>query len=456
MREWAPYLLLYLVGLAHWMAFLDFGNIAPGLFDWPSEYAGLSVLKSAVSSGSIPFYVSPPFVSTDRFMAMPLTMLFPHVVLLKWLSVRAFEAAQVAGFYTAGYAGAMAIKRRYGISWPGFTAFFLLFNFNGYLTSHLSVGHVVCWTGYFFLPWFFLLVMDWAKNGASVRVSLGISLVVFAESLTGSVHFFNWCLIFVLLLGLRKSGWLVPACLTAAVSVMLATYRLLPGLAVFGSLRHGSPTGYPSLYVMADGLLTLYPPGRPTVNAMGWWEYDMYVGAAGLAMLALFGALPLFLRAVRATDRAGFHRLDLPLAGMVLLSYGENYWWLLYGFPGLSVERVASRMLVLPLALLAVLTAVRLEELAGIFRRRPVLAAARTGVLLLAALQMARHSWVWRPSAMAGKAAGAWTPPPPPVIVDGPGGIYTASVAAGWAITLSVLGAVVYALWKTGKRGRMP
>jgi hypothetical protein len=441
---------LYLLGAAHWVAFLDFGRIPFGLYDWRQEHFYLSVLKRAVTAGEIPRYVSPLFHFNAMFLSSPLSVLAPHAILLRWISLPSFEVFHVLLLYTIGFAGGAVFKAKHRLSWPSYLVFFLLFNFNGYLTSHLAVGHVVWWAGYYFLPWFFLGILDWVREGPTLRLALKLSMVIFAMSLMGSFHFCTWCAVFLILLGLRKSGWLTWAGLVLAVSAGLAAYRLLPGLAGFGKLAHGSPAGYPSLWDMLAALAALRLPSFPTVNAMGWWEYDMYVGWAGFAMLAFFGACSLV---PGPGGKAPFSRLDLPVAGTVLLSYWEAYWFFLGGVPVLSVERVVSRMLVMPVVLLAMLAAVRLDESRRALSRVPFLPLIKSGVLALMAVQLAGHSWTWRVSALAVSIPDAYVTPASPAIVPGPGGLYTAGIFAGWAVTIAVLALVVRALARETKTG---
>jgi len=444
---------LYILGVAHWAAFLDFGRIPFGLYDWRQVHFYQSTLKMAVTAGEIPWRVAPAFHFNDLFLSSPLSMLAPQIILLRWMSLPVFEVLNVLLLYTVGFVGGVRFKAAFGLSWTAYLAFFLLFNFNGYLASHLAVGHVGGQgIGYFFLPWFFLGILEWVRSGPSRRLSLELALVIFAMGLVGSFHFCTWSVIFLVLLGLRRSGWLGPTIRVLGVSAGLAAYRLLPGLAGFGKLEFGSPAGYPAIGDMFAALAFLRPPGYPTVNAMGWWEYDMYVGWAGLAVLALYGALPLATRAGRLKP---FARLDLPVAGMALLSYWEVYWFLLGGAPVLSVERVVSRMLIMPVVLLAMLAAVRLDELRSRINRIPYGSWLTVSVLALMTAQLACHSMTWRVSVLAARIPGSYAVPAAPVIVPGPALVYAASVLAGWAITLAALGAVVYALWKTGKRGRM-
>ncbi len=440
--------LLYLVGAIHWVAFLNFGNIPFGLYDWKQEYFYYSVLKDSVTAGIVPFHLSESMHATERFLAIPLTVLAPHVVLLRWLPIRFFVILHTLLFYSIGYLGGMLLKKKYRLSWPSFLVFFVLFNFNGYLTSHLAVGHTVWWTGYFFLPWFFLAALEWVEHGPSVRCALGMSLAIFGASLPGSFHFCSWCMIFICLLGLRKSGWLKYTGLVAVASGALMAYRLVPALVAFERLKHGHPVGYPGLQHLVAAFVSLRSPQHPTVNAMGWWEYDMYVGVIGLGILLAFGVMSLMGRIRSHAGESRYSRLDLPLVGMALLSYGEVYWWVLSDIPMLAVERVVTRLLILPLVLLAMLASIRLEALRKSMSGSRGWTWMAAGMALLLAADLARHSWIWRLAALAEATPHSWVLPVVPVIVNRPDPIYIASVIGGMAVTLAALAGCGWLWWK--------
>jgi hypothetical protein len=378
-------------------------------------------------------------------------------------------------FYTIGYLGGAAFKRKHGLSWGPFLVFFLIFNFNGYLASHLAVGHVVWWTGYFLLPWFFLLVLEWVETGPSLRISLQMSLVAFGMTLSGSFHFFNWCVIFVWLMALGRLGWLKYAAAFTGAGVLLSAYRVLPALVAFRSNWHVIPCGYPSFGGMWTALASIRPPQFPCVNGTGWWEYDMWVGLSGLAVLLVFGVLPLVPGLSR--DRR-FSKLGLPLAGMAALSFGGVWWWVQYGVPVLAgaaafpyravewwvhyvipllaVERVVSRMLILPVVLLAMLSAIRLERLRRAAAGRRVFDYAVAGVLVILALGFAWHSWTWRVEALAAAMPGSSIAPASPAIVTKHECAYAASVCAGWIATFAALAAAFLTARRDLHRIRAP
>jgi len=416
-------------GALAWAWFLGFGAIPFGLLDWRQEYFYYSVLRAALATGSVPWHVAPVFHFTDRFLASPLPVLAPHALLLRWMSLPSFVLTHVLLCYTAGYFGCVRLGARLGLSWPAFLGLAILFNFNGYPASRLCVGHTVWWAGYFLLPWLWAPLVRWAQDGPTAALAAEIALVIFAMSLLGSFHLCTWSVLFVALLGVRRSGWMAPAAGAIGGAAVLLAYRVLPGLAGFGRLANGVPVGYPSWADLAAGVAALRPPGWPTVNAMGWWEYDVYLGPIGLAAVLMLGLWPLL--SARKEPLAVF---DLPVAGLALLAFGDVYWWTLSDIPVLAVERVVSRLLIMPvsfLSLLAMVQADRVRRLAPDWMSWAGLAAI--------AVPLVRHFSLWRPGPLADATPGGWVVPAIPAIVNRPDPVYRAAVEGGAAISILAL-----------------
>ena len=271
---------LYLVGVAHWLIFFNFGDIPWMHYDWSQEYVYFSILKEAVSTGTIPYHVAGTIHETSRFMAVPEFVLSPQIVLLRWLPVGAFVVVHALLLYSIGYLGCLALKRSLGLSWIGFLPLYLLFGFTGFIAAHLSVGHSM-WMAYFLLPWFFRYLLEWAKVGPSPVLAVQLALVLFAISLQGGFHLCNWCLLFFLLVPPRSLRGVQYTILVVVVWVCLDAVRLIPGLMTYGAAKQAFVGGYPTFRDFLAGLVSLRSHGYPYFDAvsrrMGWWEYDMFV-----------------------------------------------------------------------------------------------------------------------------------------------------------------------------------
>jgi hypothetical protein len=161
--------------------------------------------------------------------------------------------------------------------------------------------------------------------------------------------------------------------------------------------------GFPSLNDLFNSLVSLRHPTQ-AIQAyndtlpLGAWEVDFYLGQVGLGLLAVFG-IYLPLRAARWKKDSPALQLLFASLVLALLSIGMIYGWLveLLHIPVLSSERVTSRMLILPIAMLSCLAVIQLQKWLNTRRF-----SLRVDALLLAAAglmfhDLFRHLQVWRP-----------------------------------------------------------
>jgi len=82
--------LLYLVGIIHWVLFLEIDAPFYISHDWWVDYNYYSTLGNAVKFGLIPFHSSNLVHTTTRFLAIPETMSFlsPQVILTRISQIR--------------------------------------------------------------------------------------------------------------------------------------------------------------------------------------------------------------------------------------------------------------------------------------------------------------------------------------------------------------------------------
>ena len=190
---WLVLASIFFVGVLHWAIFFNFGNLPfSGLDTWPQEEYYYSVLRSSVQDRAIPYFVSPArrdarnitsrgtstgqkpvnplhgdlFYETDtsllyvfieqqwqpwelhsvRFLGIPETVMSPQILLLPLTGLGNFVLINTLIMYSLGFIGCLLVRKRFQLSLLPFVFLFLLFNFNGHITSHLSVGHTM-WLG---------------------------------------------------------------------------------------------------------------------------------------------------------------------------------------------------------------------------------------------------------------------------------------------------------------------
>lgn len=252
------------------------------------------------------------------------------------------------------------VKRRLRWSLCAFALTFLIFNLNGHIVAHMVVGHSM-WKGYFLLPFFVLGLLglpDGDRDRRSRMVLLTIPLTVFAMLLQGSVHIVVWCLLFLLIIAILHAQLRRPAFLVIIASLLTGAGRILPAALVYLGRRHGdNKAGFASARDLFDALTDLRSHISHAVSGLptGWWEYDTYIGVAGLIFLLWYGA-----NLTKRTSLVRYRVLLTPSVVLLVLSIG--YWaGPLALVPVLGFERVPSRFAILPVLALSVLASSRLD-----------------------------------------------------------------------------------------------
>ena len=465
MKRRIPWIVLFLAGAAHWIVLLD---ARPGSFqgppvtleDWPKEYRYLAVLQQAVREGRVPYFLSEPIIFSRKYLAIPETCLSPQAVLLAVLPPGAFVVTNTLLLYAAFAAGMVLLCSRYALSPLPAAFLFLIAGTSGHVSAQMAVGHSM-WTGFLLLPFVLLLVCRLAEGESPRGTPLWLALALAAILLQGALHVFTGCVLFLLLFAAfnpsRARAVLVTLLWTAAAGCV----RLLPAVFVARRREQAFLTGFPSLLDLARGLLTILPPDAGqhggVFGRVDPWEYDVYVGPAGLAFL-LLGGVWLAFKGIEALPGAAERRLYGPMAVMAILSYGDAGVLLdLSRIPLLSAERVTTRLIALPILFLALLAAIRVERaLRGAGATSRVVAVA--GLVALAA-GLAAHTWAWRVAALAERLpqrkgvvdVRIADPPFPPATSDR---AYVLLVHAGAAVSLAAGVAMALRLRLAAQRER--
>jgi hypothetical protein len=137
---------LFAAGGLLWCVFFNWGRIPFDFHDWAEINAPrLAFVRDAVLKGVLPLHMPDATALrgvTDRFLALPDVIVSPQVVWMRFLDIGTFILLDMLVLYTLGFLGLLWLRWRYKLSLLTFSAVFLIFNFNGHLISHLSVGHV--------------------------------------------------------------------------------------------------------------------------------------------------------------------------------------------------------------------------------------------------------------------------------------------------------------------------
>jgi hypothetical protein len=392
-RLWAA--ALYLLGVFHWAYFLNWGKVPFDLHDWTQAGAYYSFLRQAALSSQLPLFIDSPLVTTDRYLGRPDTMISPQAYLLRFLEPGHFTLVNILILFSTGFVGLILLKRRYHLSAFVFTVMFSLFNFNGNITAHTAVGHTV-WTGYYFLPFFVLLVLRAVEDEKTDWYwVLLLALTLFLMTLQGSFHFFLWCLLFLLAWGVFTPRFFIPTIKVILFSTLLSLVRLLPPVVEFIGGGKLFISGFPTVLDLFSAMLVLKFPSEALTGpykSLGWWELDTYIGLLGFVFVAFFGLIQTWRK--KDANRS----LLAPIGILTFLSIGQVYAIINYlPIPLTDSERISARFFILPLVFLIVLGSIHLQDYLTKQETRAITQSIFfLGLLALLLHDLFQHTRLWR------------------------------------------------------------
>lgn len=363
-------ILLYLGGIFLWGFYFNWGRWSDSFHDWAEITAPrLTVLKNAITTGQIPFHTAIPAIlgdiTSNRFLAIPDIILSPQIILLRVLRVNQFSLFQIIFLFSLGFLGLVWIQRTQKLSLLTFTVIFFLYNFNGHILAHLSIGHLT-WGGYFLFSWFAVLIFELLDGKGSWLWAAKVSLLLFFILLQGSYHQMIWLLLFIELLGifLPRHFWLLLG--TSVLTVFLSMVRLLPEVSLLGKLDNAFMTGYPDVFSLIQSMIQIVLPGeKGSINQLtaniGYWETTIYIGVIGLIFLVYFG----FFRTLTDPEIEHSYRLVLlPVLGLYCLSFEKVFSTIqkVLPIPIFTGERVSTRLVSLAFVFLLFLAGIGFQK----------------------------------------------------------------------------------------------
>ena len=346
--------LLFFGGMAAWGLFLHCPQNTCNYHDWLDIIVPrLNFLKEAVTVGALPLHASTPMklgvFYTQRYLAIPDAFVSPQFLLLRFLNVYQFILFEMFLFYALGFWGLRKIGQKLGFSNLAFTFVFILFNFNGHIVAHISVGHFT-WVAYFLFPWFALLVFQLIDGQSGWRWIAKMASLLFFTLLQGGYHHFVWMLFFLGFLAIFIPKHFFTILKTAVFSVLLGMFRFLPLLALYNSLNDNQfMGGYPDLQSILENMIVIRQGGVeiPINNLtlpLGTWEMTAYIGIIGAFFVLFFGLIyPIF----KPNPENPYRVLLFPTIGLLMLSF-DRVFHLLFTripLPIFTGERVVTRIL---------------------------------------------------------------------------------------------------------------
>jgi hypothetical protein len=400
---WLAGLLVY--GVHLWGVFYSWGNISFDFLDW-AEVTGprYALLRDAATRGILPLHAANTTALrgvTDRYFSIPDTPFSPQYLLLPFMGTGTYLFYDTLLFYGIGFIGLLLIYRKFRLSPFTFWLLFILFYFNGHITSQLAVGHSF-WTCYFLMPYFVLLVFHLVEQQrAGWRWVLGLSLLMLVILSQGYYHMFFYSLLFLGALALFNPRLLKPVVTGGLFVVLVCLPRLLPPTLELSGLTHTYLGGFSSVTDMVIGMIVLQDPARAILSLsntfpVNVWEIDYYIGLLGFALVVIFGVvLPLWKNHSRNSVQV---QILVPSLALAILSIGQMYAVILslVRIPPFTGERVVSRMFMFPLVFTLVLAVAYLQRELD---QRKLPAWVQVVVLVISYLgfnDLMQHMQAWR------------------------------------------------------------
>jgi hypothetical protein len=358
---------LYFAGILLWGLFFNWGRFPLNFHDWASVTAPrLNFLNTAINRGVLPLHDSNLLVLsniTDRFLSIPDQILSPQIVFLRFLPVAQFAFFDTILLYSIGFFGLVWFQRKFKLSPVAFLILFALFNFNGNILAHLSVGHL-SWEGYFLFPWFAALVIRLIEGVRGWRWIAKTSILLFVIFLQGSYHQYVWLLLFLAILAVVRRDYLLTVAGAGVAAVLLSLVRILPAALVANRFDQTFFGGFPTVVQLWESLITIYPPGVKAAaqgmpSRLGYWEFSMFTGLVGAGFLIFFGIY----RWLSDPRPEAYRELLLPVTAMIVMSVGWVYAIVrLIPIPLLTGERVTSRILSLSFVFILILAVIEFQR----------------------------------------------------------------------------------------------
>jgi len=399
-RTWL--VILFLGGLYLWGNFLNWGRGPTTIHDWVYVTGPrLTFLREAIIRGELPLHLSAPAVDRDatrRFLAVPDQILSPQIFLLPWLDVAHFYLLQFWLMFALGFWALLRLRHRFELSLLAFTILFALFNFNGHILAHASIGHLT-WGGYFLFPLFALLIFELLDGQTGWRWVAKVVFLLLLIILQGSYHHFVWMLLFLGLLAIivPRHFWLLAA--TCVFAVLVALARILPAALLIGQLDNDFIGGYPLGQSIWQYMTQLQNPNDLTItmgltHSVGTWEYTIFVGIPAALFIIYFGVVRTL---TDGETPRHFRVLLLPVLGLTLLSLERVFSTLrtVFPIPLFTGERVAARIISLAFVLILILACAQFQRWLDKHRPSPAGVLAMVLLVVLAAFDLQANLFLW-------------------------------------------------------------
>lgn len=450
---WIWLFIVYIIGIMLWGVLFDWRKTSLNFHDWHIlTLPRYEAIRDALHYRMLPLHVDCEYclhTLTDRFLVLPDVITTPQMLVLSFVDVDTFALLDLLLHYTLATLSLLILRRKMNLSLIAYTFLFFLFNFNGYVQVHYAVGHM-SWGAYFLFPFYFLLFFEILDKSPSWKWVTKISFLSLYIILAGSQHHFTWLMLFLIFFALARPSLFKWIFIAILFSGFLSAVRLLPptlGLNDFTSFSFRFRTGYHTLSDLMSTFISIQKPDFSVPDIykythVGYWEFDYFVSFIGVVFIIYFGVIDWVLK--NGGRFKNYMPLLMPALAIFLLSQGNIYQYTFFNFPIFSSERIASRMISLPITFFMIMAAAQFQDFLDKYKSS-AFRWLTFSTLILLIHELYTHAVIWNVEAL-GKFFGTnRTQFPGNSIINHPDPEYTTILIIGLIITL--ISAIVLAVF---------
>lgn len=346
------------ITLLLYLELLNFGDI--GVFhDWQWIY-GQNIFWKAVFTKKIIPWETHTIGITHFFFAQAQMSWMPTNILALFLTHGQIIILNLTIFILISFFYLKKLFILLNASLLQIFVFWILFYFNGYISSHIIMGHI-SWTSYFLYPaivYYICLSLQsddqpLLKNDKLYKNSVKAALITFLGFIDGGIHPMIFFMIgFISISWIDKKIFYICSIYTF-FSICIASIKLLPAFLLLTPARQH--TGFVSLEQFFQSFIIPYTKDFEHLTNLGWHENSYFIG---IIFTGLFLA-SLAIKNVNQKFNLIFYKILLVCILWTLFSFYDIFSD--FTQEKLNFFRIPSRFFIIPFIFIIILICIKLE-----------------------------------------------------------------------------------------------
>ncbi len=438
------FLILYLIGILHWVLFMKLGEPTWKTFDWMGTHQMIySVINKSISTKMIPFHftgfdvpiIGNPITTGSngsydiRWFSMGGPNISPQLFIFSLFNVPTAMLLNLIFYYSIGFWGIYLWIVHFNLSYLSSSILFLMLSFNGSIVSKLGVGQLGSCNAYLFIPLFLYILYKFISEENTntkqmINITLLFVLFIFFTKLNGNgqnVYQFLLISSVVIIFYPKKILWFILFLILSFISMtfyIVPTYLFSSYIShdrqIFGGYGFQSgDSGIPLIdvnnasniiesvvyhfinifYHLWEGLTVSFTSANDAT-----WEFNLYIGKFGL--IFIFVSITFLILKRRNDFKVKEHRYIFPAIIISIMSLSIVEPILVKSFEIITQitipkpDRLPSRLMIYPFSLILIFSALGFDDL---FKNVPERKAhlLKLTILLVLFIVLMKHSYMW-------------------------------------------------------------